>query len=326
MVRMKNDAVIYVAGHAGLIGSAIIRRLERDGYQTLITRRRNEMDLQDGGRVAEFFDEVNPEYVILAAGRVGGIIENQTFPADFMDENIAIQLNVLKAARKVGVRKLILFGSSCMYPRECSQPMAEDILLSGKPEPTSLPYAISKLAGTYMCLAYNKQDQDARFIPVIPNSAYGPHDNFDPKSGHVLSALMARLHQAKMSGAESVTLWGSGSPRREFIHADDVADACVHLLRQDNAALELPLNIGVGVDVSIKELAELIAGVVGYKGRLEWDLTKPDGAPRKLLDSARIQSLGWKSNVGLAEGLANTYQWYVDNARIETVHVTEARV
>ncbi|MBC7839028.1 MAG: GDP-L-fucose synthase [Nitrospiraceae bacterium] len=323
---MKNDAVIYVAGHAGLIGSAIIRRLERDGYQALITRRRNELDLQDGGRVAEFFDEVNPEYVVLAAGRVGGIIENQTFPADFMDENIAIQLNVLKAARKVGVRKLILFGSSCMYPRECSQPMAEDILLSGKPEPTSLPYAISKLAGTYMCLAYNKQDQDARFIPVIPNSAYGPHDNFDPKSGHVLSALMARLHQAKMSGAESVTLWGSGSPRREFIHADDVADACVHLLWQDNAALELPLNIGVGVDVSIKELAELIAGVVGYKGRLEWDLTKPDGAPRKLLDSARIQSLGWKSNVGLAEGLANTYQWYVDNASIETVHVTEARV
>ena len=326
MVRMKNDAVIYVAGHAGLIGSAIVRRLERDGYRSIITRRRNQLDLQDAKRVAEFFDEVHPEYVVIAAGRVGGIIENQTFPADFMDENIAIQFNVLKAARRVSVRKLILFGSSCMYPRECSQPMAEDILLSGKPEPTSLPYAISKLAGTYMCLAYNKQDQDARFIPVIPNSAYGPHDNFDPKSGHVLSALMARLHQAKMSGAESVTLWGSGSPRREFIHADDIADACVHLLTRDHAALELPLNIGVGVDVSIKELAELIAGVVGYKGRLEWDLTKSDGAPRKLLDSARIQSLGWKSNVGLADGLANTYQWYVDNASIETIHVNEARV
>ena len=193
---MKNDAVIYVAGHAGLIGSAIIRRLERDGYQSLITRRRNQLDLQDGGRVTEFFDQVQPEYVVLAAGRVGGIVENQTFPADFMDENIAIQLNVLKAARKVGVRKLILFGSSCMYPGACSQPMAEDALLSGKPEPTSLPYAISKLAGTYMCLAYNKQDRDTRFIPVIPNSAYGPRDNFDPKSGHVLSALMARFHQA----------------------------------------------------------------------------------------------------------------------------------
>ena len=308
---MKNDAVIYVAGHAGLIGSAVVRRLERDGYRGLITRGRSQLDLQDGGRVAEFFDEVHPDYVVLAAGRVGGIIENQTFPADFMDENIAIQLNVLRAARRAGVRKLIFFGSSCMYPRECPQPMAEDALLSGKPEPTSLPYAISKLAGTYMCLAYNKQDHDTRFIPVIPNSAYGPHDNFDPKSGHVLSALMARFHQAKVSGAESVTLWGSGSPRREFIHADDIADACVHLLTQDNAAIELPLNIGVGADVSIKELAELIAGVVGYQGRLEWDLTKPDGAPRKFLDSARIQSLGWKPSVGLAAGLANTYRWYV---------------
>lgn len=310
-MAMTNDAVIYVAGHAGLIGSAVVRRLERDGYRGLVTRGRNQVDLEDGGRVDEFFDEVHPDYVVLAAGRVGGIIENQTFPADFMDENIAILLNVLRAARKAGVRKLILFGSSCMYPRECPQPMAEDALLSGKPEPTSLPYAISKLAGTYICLAYNKQDHDARFIPVIPNSAYGPHDNFDPKSGHVLSALMARFHQAKVSGAESVTLWGSGSPRREFIHADDIADACVHLLAQGNAVIELPLNIGVGADVSIKELAELIAGVVGYQGRLEWDLTKPDGAPRKLLDSARIQSLGWKPKVGLAAGLASTYQWYV---------------
>ena len=323
---MKNDAVIYVAGHAGLIGSAIIRRLERDGYQSLITRRRNQLDLQDGSRVTEFFDQVQPEYVVLAAGRVGGIVENQTFPADFMDENIAIQLNVLKAARKVGVRKLILFGSSCMYPRACSQPMAEDALLSGHPEPTSLPYAISKLAGTYMCLAYNQQGRDTRFIPVIPNSAYGPHDNFDPKSGHVLSALMARFHQAKVSGAESVTLWGSGVPRREFIHADDVADACIHLLTRDHAVLDLPLNIGVGADVSIKELAELIAGVVGYNGRIEWDLTKPDGAPSKLLNSARMQSLGWKPTVGLAEGLSSTYRWYVDNASIETVQVHEARV
>lgn len=310
---MKHDASIYVAGHAGLIGSAVVRRLKRDGYRAPITRPRSQLDLQDARTVAEFFEELRPEYVVLAAGRVGGIVENQTFPADFMDENIAIQLNVLKAARKTGVRKLIFFGSSCMYPRECPQPMAEEALLSGKPEPTSLPYAISKLAGTYMCLAYNKQDRDTRFIPVIPNSAYGPHDNFDPKSGHVLSALMARFHQAKVNGAESVTLWGSGSPRREFIHADDIADACLHLLAQDDIAVDLPLNIGVGVDVSIKELAELIAGVVGYKGRLEWDLTKPDGAPRKLLDSARIQSLGWAPKVRLAEGLAATYRWYVDH-------------
>lgn len=323
---MKNDAVIYIAGHAGLIGSSVMRRLERDGYRALVTRPRNQLDLQDASQVAEFFHQVHPEYVLLAAGRVGGIVENQTFPADFMDENIAIQLNVLKAARKVGVRKLILFGSSCMYPRECPQPMAEDALLSGKLEQTSLPYAISKLAGTYMCLAYNKQDSRAQFIPIIPNSAYGPHDNFDPKSGHVLSALMARFHQAKVSGAASVTLWGSGSPRREFIHADDIADACVHLLAQDNPGTELPLNIGVGSDVSIRELAESIAEVVGYTGRLEWDRTKPDGAPRKLLDSARIQSLGWKPKVGLAEGLSSTYQWYVDNAMFEKARVREARV
>ena len=199
-MAMRNNAVIYVAGHAGLIGLAVLRRLERDGYRGLIMRGRNQLDLQDGGRVAEFFDEVHPDYVVLAAGRVGEIIENQIFPADFMDENIAIQLNVLQAARKADVRKLIFFGSSYMYPRECPQPMAEDALLSGKPEPTSLPYAIPKLAGTYMCFAYNKQDQVTRFIPVIPNSAYGPHDNFDTKSSHVLSALMARFHQAKVSG------------------------------------------------------------------------------------------------------------------------------
>lgn len=322
---LKHDASIYVAGHAGLIGSAVVRRLERDGYRTPITRRRSELDLQDAGQVSEFFEEVRPECVILAAGRVGGIVENQTFPADFLNENMAIQLNVLKAARKAGVRKLILFGSSCMYPRECSQPMAEDALLSGKPEPTSLPYAISKLAGTYLCLAYNKQDHETRFIPVIPNSAYGPHDNFDPKSAHVLSALIARFHQAKVSGAESVLLWGSGLPRREFIHADDIADACVHLLRKDDLAVELPINIGMGQDVSIKELAELIAGIVGYRGKLQWDPTKPDGAPRKLLDSARIRSLGWKPRVAFAEGVAATYRWYVDHVGRETSQECEVR-
>ncbi len=316
---MKRDAVIYVAGHAGLIGSALVRRLERDGYRSPITRRRNELDLQDTRAVNEFFEEVHPEYVMLAAGRVGGIMENQSFPADFMDENVAIQLNVLKAARKTGVRRLILFGSSCMYPRECSQPMAETALLSGNPEPTSLPYAVSKLLGTYMCLAYNKQDHDVRFIPVIPNSAYGPHDNFDPKAAHVSSALLARFHEAKLTGAESVGLWGSGSPRREFVHADDIADACVHLLAEEDLTVEFPINIGIGQDVSIKELAELIAGVVGYRGELNWDSTKPDGAPRKLLDSARIRSLGWKPRIGLHEGLRETYRWYVDHLKTTPV-------
>ncbi len=322
---MKQDAAIYVAGHVGLIGSAVVRRLEREEYRALVTRRRSELDLQDGGQVSEFFKKVRPEYVILAAGRVGGIMENQTFPADFMDENMAIQLNVLKAARQTGVRRLIVFGSSCMYPRECPQPMAEPALLSGKPEPTSLPYAISKLAGTYLCLAYNKQDHDTRFIPLIPNSAYGPHDNFDPKSAHVLSSLMARFHQAKVNGAESVALWGSGLPRREFIHADDIAAACVHLLKKEDLAVEFPINIGVGQDVSIKELAELIAEVVGYRGELKWDSTKPDGAPRKLLDSARIQSLGWKPHIQLAKGLAETYRWYVDHVEVSSVSAHEVR-
>lgn len=309
---MPLDSRIYVAGHAGLIGSAIMRRLERDGYHGLITRNRRELDLQDAGRVTEFFRGLRPEYVVLAAGRVGGIVENQTYPADFLEENLAIQLNVLKAARTIGVKKLIFFGSSCMYPRECAQPMAEDILLSGKPEPTSLPYAISKLAGTYLCLAYNKQDSSNRFIPVIPNSAYGPYDNFDPKSGHVLSSLMARLHEAKLNRAESVTLWGSGSPRREFIHVDDIAGACVHLLAREGARLDLPINIGAGVDVSIRELAALLVDVVGYKGRIEWDVTKPDGASQKLLDSTRMRSLGWQPATALREGVIRTYQWYVN--------------
>jgi len=315
---MQKNALIYVAGHAGLIGSAVVRRLEREGYQAPIIRSRNQLDLKDAGSVDAFFEDIRPEFVILAAGRVGGIIENQRFPADLMDENITVQFNVLRAARKTGVRKLIFFGSSCMYPRECLQPMAEDALLSGRLEPTSLPYAISKLSGTYMCLAYNKQDCASRFIPVIPNSAYGPNDNFDPKSGHVLSSLLARFHRAKAVGAESVMLWGSGSPRREFIHADDIADACLHLLTQDDITVESPINIGIGVDVSIKELAVLIAGVVGYEGRLEWDETKPDGAPRKLLDSALIQSMGWKPKIGLREGVVDTYRWFVEHTKNNT--------
>ena len=313
---MKKDSRIYIAGHAGLIGSAAVRRFDGAGYRNIITQPRSQLDLQDAAQVMKFFEEVRPEYVILSAGRVGGIVENQTSPADFMDENIAIQLNVLKAARKTGVAKLILFGSSCMYPRECPQPMAEDMLLAAKPEPTSLPYAISKLAGTYMCLAYNKQYGDQRFIPVIPNSAYGPNDNFDPKTGHVLSGLLSRFHAAQAQGANEVTLWGSGSPRREFVHAEDIADACLHLLQHDVSALEFPLNIGVGNDMSIRELAAAVADVVGYKGSIAWDSSKPDGAPRKLLDSSRLCAAGWSPKIGFAEGLKSTYQWYLQNAQL----------
>lgn len=310
---MEMNARIFVAGHAGLIGSAIVRRLRREGFSDILTQSRAQLDLRDGSRTDGFFDEAGPEYVVLAAGRVGGIVENQTHPADFINDNLAIQLNVLKAAQRTGVKKLIFFGSSCMYPRECAQPMAEDLLLSGKPEPTSLPYAISKLAGTHMCLAYNRQYGETRFIPVIPNSAYGPNDNFDPKSGHVLSALITRFHEAKQGGADDVVLWGTGAPRREFVHSDDIADACHFLLRQDIPGLELPINIGVGADYSIRELAGIIADVVGYRGRIAWDIAKPDGAPRKLLDNARIRALGWQPKIEFAVGIRETYNWFLTN-------------
>lgn len=309
---MDNTQRIYVAGHRGLIGSAILRRLQREGHHPIV-RTRSQLDLTVQDDVSRFFAAEKPQVVFLAAGKVGGIVENRDFPADFITQNLRIQMNVMQAACENGVDKLVFFGSSCMYPRDCPQPMAEDRLLTGKPEPTSMAYAIAKLAGVHACLAYNKQLGRTCFLPVIPNSAYGPNDNFDPKSGHVLSALISRFHEAKLSGAGSVTLWGSGSPRREFIHADDIADACLHLLRQDVSAMEWPLNIGVGADISIRELAETIAGVVGYAGKLDWDTTKPDGAPRKLLDSTRLRSLGWNPAISFAAGLRDTYDWYLKN-------------
>lgn len=296
-----------------MIGSAVVRRLQQQGFANLLLARHADLELTDSVAVDRFFDTHSPDYVVLAAGRVGGIVENQTYPADFINANLAIQLNVLKAAQRSGVRKLILFASSCMYPRECPQPMAETALLSGYPEPTSLAYAISKLAGMQMCLAYNQQYGEQRFIPVIPNSAFGPNDNFDPKSGHVLSALIRRFHEARKTGAKSIMLWGSGAPRREFIHADDIADACVALLTRNTDELQLPLNLGTGKDFSIRELAETIARVVGYSGTIEWDASKPDGAPRKLLDSSRLRAFGWQPSADFEESLKDTYQWYLDN-------------
>ena len=266
--------------------------------------------------VEAFFDHERPEVVILAAGRVGGIIENQARGADFIAENLAIQLNVFGAAQKTNVQRLVFFASSCMYPRDCVQPMPENALLSGKPEPTSLPYAISKLAGVYACLAYNQQIGDNRFLPVIPNSTYGPNDNFDPLSAHVLAALIRRFAEARRSNAPSITLWGTGTPRREFIHADDVADACVFLLDADHSVNDLPINIGTGTDCSILELAGIVAGIVGFRGHIEWDSTKPDGAPRKLLDSSRLRSLGWGGpKIGLAEGIRTTFDWFLSRDR-----------
>jgi GDP-L-fucose synthase len=308
------DSSVYVAGHGGLIGSALVRMLRARGCAKVITRTRAELDLSDIASVRRFFEDQHPDFVLLAAGRVGGIAVNRDRPADFLAENLAIQSNVIGAAHRAGVKRLIFFASSCMYPREAPQPMAESALFSGRPEETSMGYAVAKIAGTQLCLAYNQQFGGKRFVPVIPNSVYGPHDNFDPATGHVLAALIARFHAAKSSGAASVKLWGSGKPRREFLHADDLAQACWLLLQADLSSVELPLNIGPGTDTSVRELASTIADTVGYGGRVEWDASMPDGAPRKLLDSSRIRKLGWQAQVPLAEGVRKTYDWYRANA------------
>jgi GDP-L-fucose synthase len=308
------DSSVYVAGHGGLIGSALVRMLRTRGCTKVITRTRAELDLSDVVSVSRFFDDQHPDFVLLAAGRVGGIAANRDRPADFLAENLALQSNVIGAAHRAGVKRLIFFASSCMYPREAAQPMAESALFGGRPEETSIGYAVAKIAGTQLCLAFNQQFGSKRFVPVIPNSVYGPHDNFDPATGHVLAALIARFHAAKSSGAASVRLWGSGKPRREFLHADDLAEACWLLLRADLSAVDLPLNIGPGTDTSVRELASTIADTVGYGGKFEWDAAMPDGAPRKLLDSSRIRKLGWQAQVPLAEGVRKTYDWYRANA------------
>lgn len=307
---MNPSSRIYLAGHKGLIGSAIHRRLQRDNYTNIVTRDRAQLDLRDPNTVKEFFAKEKPEYVILAAGRVGGITGNLAKPAEFLAENLAIELNVIGEAQKNDVKRLMFFGSSCMYPRECSQPMKESQLLTGMPEPTSLSYAIAKLAGVQLCISFKKQYGAGDYLPVIPNNAYGPNDDFNPASSHVLSALLRRFHEAKVNNAPDVTLWGTGTPRREFLYSDDIADACLFLLKQESLP-EMPINIGCGVDYSIRELGEVIAKVVGFKGELKFDTTKPDGAPRKLLDGSKLTSMGWKSQIGLEEGIRRTYDWYL---------------
>lgn len=296
-----------------MLGSAVMRRLEAEGFENLITIPRRELDLTRQRPVEAFFGQARPGVVILAAGRVGGIVENRDKPGDFIQQNLSMQLNVMTAARKHSVRRLVFFASSCMYPRDCDQPMSEAQLLSGALEPTSQAYAMAKIAGVQTCLAYNRQDNARNFIPVIPNTIYGPGDNFDPQSSHVLPALMRRFHEAKRQGASAVTLWGSGKPRREFIYVDDVVDAVMLLLQHDPEALELPINIGVGQDHAIAELAGLIAEAVGYQGEILWDTNKPDGAPQKLLDSGRLFNMGWHPQTGLAEGIAKTYDWFLQH-------------
>lgn len=311
---LDKNSRIYVAGHTGLIGSAFVRILSAAGYNNLIMRSHEQLELCDSHAVNQFFESERPEFVILAAGKVGGIHQNQVTPATFMTANLSIQLNVMQAAQCTGARALVMFGSSCMYPKICEQPMDVSKLLSGHPEPTSLSYAVSKLAGVQLCQAFNKEYGSTLFLPVIPNSAYGPHDDFNPKTGHVLSALIARMYQAQTDGSDSVTLWGTGTPRREFIYSDDIAEAVLYLLSNRNALPDGPVNIGSGVDYSISELAEAIAKTVGFAGTINWDIERPDGTPQKLLDCGLLRGMGWEPKVDLIAGLSKAFQWYKKNS------------
>jgi GDP-L-fucose synthase len=302
-----NDSPIYVAGHNGLVGSAIVRRLRADGASNLVLRSSKELDLRRQAEVERFFAEQRPQYVFLAAAKVGGIEANRSRPAEFIRDNLQIQTNVIDAAYRNGTRKLLFLGSSCIYPRLAPQPMPEDSLLTGPLEPTNQWYAIAKIAGLKMCQAYRREFQfDA--ISAMPTNLYGPGDNFDLLESHVLPALIRKCHEAKLRHADALEVWGTGTPRREFLHVDDLADACVFLMRQYSD--EPPINVGWGEDISIAELARLIADTVGFNGELRFDRSKPDGTPRKLLDTARLTALGWRPKIHLKAGLASTYEWF----------------
>jgi GDP-L-fucose synthase len=305
---MNDDSRAYVAGHRGLVGSAIVRELRRLGCQNLLFRSSTELDLRRQDAVDAFFELERPEYVFLAAARVGGIHANDTYPADFLRDNLQIQTNVIDAAWRSGVRKLCFLGSSCIYPKLAPQPMREDALLTGPLEPTNEWYAIAKIAGIKMCQAYRRQ-YGFNAISLMPTNLYGPGDNFDLQNSHVLPALIRRFHEAKLCGDAQVVIWGTGTPRREFLHCDDLARAVVHLMKTYESG-EL-VNIGCGTDVTIRELAELVAGIVGFTGRVAFDTSKPDGTPRKLLDVGRLSALGWKPSITLADGVRGTYDWFV---------------
>lgn len=307
---MKRDSLILICGARGLVGSSLKRRLVREGFNNLLGPTRDELDLTDAAAVNGYFRDMQPEYVFMAAAKVGGILANSVYPADFLRENLAIELNVVDAASKFGVAKLLMLGSSCIYPRESPQPIREEYLLTGPLEPTNAPYAIAKIAGIVLCQSYAKQF-GARFISVMPTNLYGPGDNFDLQSGHVIAALMRKVHEGKVARADSVVVWGTGSPKREFLFVDDLAEACVFLMERYESGE--PINVGVGEDVSVGDLARLIAEVVGYGGELRYDTSKPDGTPRKLLDVSRLNALGWKASTSLIEGLERTYEWYLKN-------------
>jgi GDP-L-fucose synthase len=307
---MNKSAKCYVAGHRGMVGGAIVRALRQRGIDNILTRTSSELDLKNQQDVDQFFAEHHPDYVFLAAAKVGGIHANDTYPADFIRDNLQIQTNVIDAAYRNQCQKLLFLGSTCIYPKMAPQPIKEEYLLTGPLEPTNEWYAIAKIAGLKMCAAYRRQyGFDA--ISVMPTNLYGPGDNFGLENSHVLPALMRRFHDARMNGDSKVSVWGSGIPRREFLHVDDLANAVIFLM--ENYSAEEPVNIGVGDDISIRELADLVKDVVGYEGELCFDSTKPDGTPRKLLDVSRLASLGWKASTPLATGIRDTYQWFLDH-------------
>lgn len=316
---MDTHAKIYVAGHRGLVGSALMRNLRAKGYANILTRTHAELDLTSQATVESFFAEENPDYVFLAAAKVGGIHANNTYPAEFIRDNLAIQTNIIHSAYKNNVKRLLFLGSSCIYPKLAPQPMREEHLLTSELEPTNRPYALAKIAGIEMCWSYNRQYK-TQYLAVMPTNLYGPGDNYHPENSHVIPALIRRFHEAKLANAPKVSVWGTGTPRREFLYSEDMADACVYLMnlpderftpllgQERNDGLAPLINIGVGHDLSIRELAEIVQRVVGYRGALEFDSTKPDGTPRKLMCVDRLHAMGWKAGTGMEEGLARAYQ------------------
>lgn len=321
---MRHDSKIYVAGHRGLVGSALVRRLRTLGFENLILKTHAELDLTNYEHVQRFFAEQRPQYVFAAAAKVGGILANDTFPAQFIHENLRIGINVIHAAYESGVVRLFFLGSSCVYPKHAPQPIKEEALLSGPLESTNRPYAVAKIAAIEMCSAYNRQ-YGTRFLAGMPTNLYGPNDNYDPNYSHVVPALIRKMHEAKTSGADQVVIWGTGQPRREFLYSDDAADACIFLMNLDDAGLTnivsgdyaWPMvNIGCGEDLTIRELSELVAEVVGFKKRISYDHSKPDGTPRKLLDISRLRNVGWAPRVPLREGLALAYESFLETQLI----------
>lgn len=308
---MNRQAKIYVAGHCGMVGSAIVRRLEADGYSNIVTQTHAEMDLTDQSAVAAFFQHEKPDYIFFAAAKVGGIQANNTYRAEFIYANLIMEANVIHAAWKAGVRRLLFLGSSCIYPRDCPQPIKEEYLLTGPLEQTNEPYAIAKIAGIKLCESYNRQ-YGTQYVSVMPTNLYGPNDNYDLNNSHVLPALIGKAHEAKVRGDKKLVVWGSGKPMREFLHVDDMADACVFLMEQGIA--DGIYNVGTGTDVTIRGLAETVMRVVGFEGEIEFDTSKPDGTPRKLLDVSRMASLGWRARIALVDGIKNTYSDFLTKA------------